>query len=155
TPTPTATTSLTPTVAVCTLRVEASSINLRSGPGTGYNIVTYGYAGDEYVVLARHTSGEWLEIQVRTERVWAATLVGTLSGACDTLPVSTMALKDAPTPPAETGETEIPGGDPGEDGGSTPPPGDDGGGDDGGDDSEEDDHSGKSTDEPDDEGGED
>jgi uncharacterized protein YraI len=138
TATDTLTTIFTTTVGVCTLRVTSSSINLRSGPGTGYNVVTYGYAGDEYTVLARHTTGEWLEVQAKTERAWAATLVGTLSGACDALPISTMPYREAPAaPPA----TLPPGGS-----GSTPSSGNDNGGEDNSNDNGDDDNSGDNDD---------
>jgi len=98
-PTPTATFSPSPTLspaAACTLTVTPTSVNLRSGPGTGYSVVGYGYAGETFAVTARHTSGEWLQVRLVDRDAWVAASLGALSGDCAALPGSTLPLRAAP-----------------------------------------------------------
>ncbi len=141
-PSPTATSSPTPSPrATCTLTITPASVNLRSGPGTGYSIVGYGFAGDVFTVTARHTSELWLQIRRDQGEAWVAASVATLAGDCTTLPVLDTALRDgsgggAPVTPVPGGATAPPGG--GDDhGGDNPDDADNsghGGGDDDGDD---------------------
>jgi hypothetical protein len=77
----------------CLFTVDESSVYLRSGPGTGYGAVGFGYAGDEYPVLAQHTSDLWLLVQADAGEVWVATSVGTLGGDCTGLPISDTPLR--------------------------------------------------------------
>jgi uncharacterized protein YraI len=77
----------------CLFTVNISSVYLRSGPGTGYGAVGFGYAGDEFPVLAQHTSDLWLLVQADSGEVWVATSVGTLSGDCTDLPISDTPLR--------------------------------------------------------------
>lgn len=127
--TPTLTPTLTPSpTPVCRFRVTASSANLRQGPGTGYTAVGFALTGDEFTVLASHTSHAWFEIATEDGNAWVAASVGELTGGCSGLTVS-----DAPLIAGETTEgtspTQAPSSVP------APPPGDDGdddGSDDGG-----------------------
>jgi uncharacterized protein YraI len=81
----------TPTPAPeCRFKVTVSSVNMRSGPGTGYNVLGFAYSGEEFVVLAQHASADWLEIAANGSRAWIATSVGELSSDCAVLPVSDM-----------------------------------------------------------------
>lgn len=134
-PTPTATSSPSPTAtplltsslaAACTLTITPASVNLRSGPGTGYSIVDYGYAGETLTVTARHTSELWLQVKQDERDAWVAASLGTLAGDCATLSISTLPLRAAP----DSG---------GDDGSGGDQPGDSGGDGDGGDDDEGDD----------------
>lgn len=132
TPTPTVTATVSPImtpVRVCTFTVVPASINLRSGPGTGYTVVGYGFAGNIFTVTARHTSDLWFRIERDQGQAWVAASVGTLSGDCTALPTLDTPLREG----TDTGLTVTPA--PG--GGFTPPPGggvsatpDDDGGDD-------------------------
>ncbi len=72
----------------CRFKVTVSSANLRLGPGTGYSILGLAYSGDEYPVLAHHTSGEWFEITTESGSAWIAVSVGELNGDCAALPIS-------------------------------------------------------------------
>ncbi len=156
-PTVTATASFTATLArVCSFTVVPASINLRSGPGTGYSVVGYGFTGEIFTVTARHSSGLWFQIVRPQGEAWVAASVGTLGGDCTTLPVLNTPLREDTGTTATV--TPVPGG-----GGPTPPPGggvsttpdddsgedesDDHGEDDGhGDDSEDDGHGDDSED---------
>lgn len=141
-PSPTATPSPTPSPrATCTLTITPASVNLRSGPGTGYSIVGYGFAGDVFTVTARHTSGLWFQIERDRGQAWVAASVATLAGDCTALPVLDTALRDGSGGGAPI--TPVPGG-------ATAPPGDDDdhGGDDPDDD--DDDDSGRGGDDDDD-----
>jgi hypothetical protein len=128
TPASTPTAFATPDL-VCLFTVEASSVNLRNGPGTGYGVAAYGFAGDQFPVVATHTSGQWLEVTVNAVGVWVSTSVGVLSGDCTGLPVSTISLQDGGTGDPGTGggaATSVPGGA-GDGGGNDNEVGDDGG----------------------------
>jgi hypothetical protein len=96
----------------CLFTVDMSSVYLRSGPGTGYGAVGFGYAGDEFPVLAQHTSDLWLLVQADAGEVWVATSVGALSGDCAGLPVSDTPLRNSATSAPETGDSisPVPGG---------------------------------------------
>jgi len=106
----------TPTLAeACLFTVQSSSINLRSGPGTGYAVVEFGYAGDQYTVIARHASDLWFQVLSGTDERWVAATVGEVDGDCANLPISDRPLRDAPPP--------IPGADDGSAEGYTVTPG--------------------------------
>jgi hypothetical protein len=127
TPASTPTAFATPDL-VCLFTVEASSVNLRNGPGTGYGVAAYGFAGDQFPVVATHTSGQWLEVTVNEVGVWVSVSVGVLSGDCTGLPVSTISLQEGTGDPGTGGgaATSVPGGA-GEGGGNDNEVGDDGG----------------------------
>jgi uncharacterized protein YraI len=85
--------------------VQSNSINLRSGPGTGFSVVGIGYAGEQYMVLSRHTSGLWFQVLFGSEEVWLAASVGSLNGDCLDLSVSDLAIQNAETQIPSPGET--------------------------------------------------
>ncbi len=114
TPTPVPTVFATPDL-VCLFTVEASSVNLRHGPGTGYGVAAYGFSGDQFPVTARHSSGLWFQVTVSGAEVWVSAGVGALSGDCAALPVSTLSLQDGGQPGVTA--TSVPGG--AEDGGGS------------------------------------
>jgi hypothetical protein len=110
-----------PTLQPCQFTVQSSSVNLRSGPGTGYGVVGYGYNGEVYPVLARHMSNQWFTISAAGESVWIAANVGSLTGECSDLEISNEPLLEG----ALTGDAA-------DDDGNGSGSGDDGSGDDGG-----------------------
>lgn len=156
---PTAPTTLTPAptafatpALACLFTVQESSVNLRQGPGTGYGVAAYGFAGDHFPVVATHISGQWFQVTVNGVEVWVSLSVGVLSGDCTGLPVSTISLQDGGTGEPGTGgseSTSIPGGPADDSGGIETEVGDDGGGD-SGDDSDGDDSQDDSGDDGDD-----
>lgn len=103
--------------STCRFTVSASSANLRSGPGTAYTAVGYGYAGDEFPVTAQHTSGLWFQVQADSGKAWIAASVGQLSGDCTSLPVSDAPLMNSAPSVPEPGSGLSP--TPGEDGESS------------------------------------
>jgi hypothetical protein len=73
----------------CEFGVENSSVNLRSGPGTGSPVAGYGFEHDRYPVVATHESGDWLQVQhPALGSVWVAVSVGELRGGCGGLPTT-------------------------------------------------------------------
>ena len=115
-PSPTTTPSLTPPQAAAgTLTITSASVNLRIGPATGYDIVSYGYAGETLTVTARHTSELWLQVKLDERDAWVASSLGTLAGDCTTLSVSTLPLHAAPDSGGDDGSDEVDDGDDGDD----------------------------------------
>ncbi len=85
----------TPIPAVPTINVPvgcaaASStgvtVNLRSGPGTQYVILSPLTAGQAYPVVGRWTGGDWYQLNVSGQPRWAAGSVIRLDGDCSALP---------------------------------------------------------------------
>jgi uncharacterized protein YraI len=87
----------------CQFTVDASSANLRSGPGTGYTGIGYGYAGEEFPVTTQHSSGLWFQVQADSGEAWIAASVGHLGGDCAGLPVSDTPLINSATSTPESG----------------------------------------------------
>lgn len=80
-------TQLTATVAT-----TAGKLNVRSGPGTNYTILTKVNTGDELVVRGRNATGDWLQVQVAgatADTGWVAAQYVTFTGDMNALPVST------------------------------------------------------------------
>jgi len=71
TPTPSTPTPSTPMVVGVNLRVTAGSLNLRSGPGTGYRIVDVMSCGESARVIASPVSG-WWNINYQGTSGWAS-----------------------------------------------------------------------------------
>lgn len=71
--------------SACTFEVESSSANVRSGPGTGNDIVGFAYEDDVFPVLEIDSTGTWIMID---EGQWIAVSTGELKGDCSILPVS-------------------------------------------------------------------
>ncbi|MBZ0274999.1 MAG: hypothetical protein K8I60_02570 [Anaerolineae bacterium] len=83
------------TVASCTATINVSSVNLRSGPGTGYSVMDYGYRSETYPVGGRNPENNWIVIGTDTGSAWVALTGAQLSGACDNLAVYNVPLRDA------------------------------------------------------------
>ena len=71
TPTPSTPTPSTPMVVGVNLRVTAGSLNLRSGPGTGYRIVDVMSCGESARVVASPVNG-WWNINYQGTSGWAS-----------------------------------------------------------------------------------
>jgi uncharacterized protein YraI len=79
-------------------------VNLRSGPGTEFNIITTLAAGDELAASGRNADSTWLLVTYAAGTGWvAADVVQVVSGAPSALPV-------VPTPaiPRTAGPTATP-----------------------------------------------
>ena len=75
----------TPIPAPCTAQVTSPSANIRSGPGTGYSILSVGYKNDIETVGGVNTQGDWLLVQTKTATGWISTQVTTTVGECSHL----------------------------------------------------------------------
>lgn len=73
----------------CQFEVEVNSANLRSGPGTGYDVVGYAFDGDTFAVLQIDSTGAWVQVATDQGEAWIAVSVGELDD-CANLNVSDM-----------------------------------------------------------------
>ncbi len=98
-----ASTSNTPQVTgvstqTCMATVNVASVNLRSGPGTGYTVLDYGFRNEQYPVGGTTPDGSWLVIGDGSTSAWMSATTGTLSGNCGNLAVYNIAPLDASSP---------------------------------------------------------
>jgi len=87
------------TGAACIATVTNSSVNLRSGPGTGYSVSGYGYFNENYAVGGRNPENNWIVVGTDSGSAWMALTGVNLQGACDALTVFNIPLRDAPVAP--------------------------------------------------------
>jgi len=91
-PTPTLSTAIvatTPPPAASVTGAVLNEINIRYGPGTEYDRVGVGRAGDIFEIVAWHTQLPWLQIRYAaspTGLAWVATDLLEIQGDVDTLP---------------------------------------------------------------------
>ena len=83
----------------CVLTVNVSSANLRSGPGTGYSVLDYGFRNETYMVGGTNTEQNWLLIGLPNGSAWVDRTLGTLSGGCNALTVYNIPLRMASSVP--------------------------------------------------------
>jgi hypothetical protein len=77
-----------PEAVSCAATVQ-SGANLRSGPGTGYNIVGGAAAGDDLTLTGRNAAGDWVQFAAESGEAWIfADLVDDLTCAIADLPVT-------------------------------------------------------------------
>ncbi|MEO8393617.1 MAG: SH3 domain-containing protein [Chloroflexota bacterium] len=73
--------------AACSATSNAGgSVNLRSGPGTGYAVLASLPLGQSVPVIAQWTGGGWYEVNANGLIFWVGGSVVSLSGDCTTLP---------------------------------------------------------------------
>lgn len=82
----------------CAAQISASSVNLRSGPGTGYSILGYAYRDQAFTVGGRNPQSNWLVISTPMGSAWMSAANAQLQGACDNLTVFDIPLRDAAAP---------------------------------------------------------
>lgn len=87
------------TGGTCSAVVTGSSVNLRSGPGTGYSVLDYGYLNENYVVGGRNPENNWIVVGTDSGSAWMALTGVNLQGVCDTLTVFNIPLRDAQIAP--------------------------------------------------------
>ena len=83
----------------CTSTITSSSVNFRSGPGTGYSVLGYGYLNESYLVGGHNPEDNWLVVATDTGSAWMARTGASLQGACDALTVFNIPLRDAEIAP--------------------------------------------------------
>ena len=77
--------------SMCQFEIESSSANLRSGPGTGYDIIGFALESQKLEVVQIDATGTWIQIQLANQpQAWIALSVGKLDDcSVDSLEVST------------------------------------------------------------------
>lgn len=79
----------------CTATVSATSLNLRSGPGTGYTILGYAYRGQTFTVGGQNVENNWVVVGTDFGSAWASRSFVQTQGECTQLTVFNIPLKDA------------------------------------------------------------
>jgi uncharacterized protein YraI len=88
-----------PSTPDCTIQIAQSSINLRSGPGTGYSILNYGFRGDKLTVGGTNRRSSWLLVaNAQGSAAWMDGNLGSLNGSCGKLPVYDIPYREASIP---------------------------------------------------------
>ena len=83
----------------CTASVIVSSVNLRSGPGTGYSVTDYGYRDEIFPVGGTNPENNWIVIATDSGSAWVSDSVARLNGECNGLTVFNIPLRDAQPAP--------------------------------------------------------
>ncbi len=92
------TSTVAQTVSNCTVQIASSSVNLRSGPGTGYSILNYGFRNDSLTVGGTNTEGTWLLVGNAQGSAWMDKTLGNLSGDCTNLQAYDIPYREASAP---------------------------------------------------------
>lgn len=92
--TPTANTTASTTAMACNAVVQRSSVNLRSGPGTAYSVLGYGYYNESYLVGGRNPENNWIVVSTDNGSAWMALSNASLQGACENLTVFNVPLRN-------------------------------------------------------------
>lgn len=80
----------------CSATVIVSSVNMRSGPGTGYSVLNYGYRGESYVVGGRNPENNWLLVGTDSgSSAWISQGAAKLNGTCADLMVYNIPYREA------------------------------------------------------------
>ena len=87
-----------PSAPNCTVQISESSINLRSGPGTGYSVLSYGFRGDVLTVGGTNSEDSWLLVGNAQGSAWMDKTLGSLDGVCDNLPIYNIPYREASAP---------------------------------------------------------
>ena len=81
---------------VCNASITVSSVNLRSGPGTGYSIIDYGFYNDVYRVGGTNTADSWVVIGLDNgQSAWMTKGAVNLDGSCNNLAVFDVPYREA------------------------------------------------------------
>ncbi len=79
----------------CNATIAGTSVNLRSGPGTGYNVLGYGYQNESYPVGGTNPEQNWVVVGLPSGSAWVSKTLVNLDGSCDNLAVFNIALRNA------------------------------------------------------------
>ncbi len=104
------TTTSSDSAAPCTGVLNVSSANLRSGPGTGYTILGYGYRDQAFTIGGRNPEDNWLVVSTESGSAWVARSNVQLQGDCNALTTFNIPLQDAQPFPLIITSAEQPGG---------------------------------------------
>jgi uncharacterized protein YraI len=85
--------------SACAVTVNTASVNLRSGPGTGYSVLDYGFRNDQLQVGGRNADGSWLVVgTLDGGSAWMSSETGSLNEDCSALTVYDIPYREAPEP---------------------------------------------------------
>lgn len=79
----------------CTATVAASSVNLRSGPGTGYSVLSSAAHGDSLPVGGVNPEQNWVVVGTSSGSGWVERDLAQLNGDCGQLQVFNIPLRNA------------------------------------------------------------
>ncbi len=83
----------------CTIQINQSSINLRSGPGTGYSILGYAHRADNFLVGGTNVENSWLLVANSDgSGTWMSKELGVLNGNCAQLTIYDIPYREAQPP---------------------------------------------------------
>ena len=82
-------------VNTCNATIAGTSVNLRSGPGTGYNVLGYGYQNETYPVGGTNPQQNWVVVGLPNGSAWVSKGLLNFDGNCDNLAVFNIALRNA------------------------------------------------------------
>lgn len=82
----------------CSAQVAVSSVNLRSGPGTGYSVLNYGFRGDVVTVGGTNPENSWLLVSNPQGSGWMDKTLGNLTGDCTRLQTYNIPYRAASAP---------------------------------------------------------
>jgi uncharacterized protein YraI len=88
----------TSTVSTCTITINASSVNVRSGPGTGYSVLDYAFRGEMLPVGGMSTQSGWVLVGTDTGSGWLTNEVGMFNGDCTSLTAYDIPYREASAP---------------------------------------------------------
>lgn len=87
-------------VSTCTATVAVSSVNMRSGPGTGYTVLNYGYRNQTFLVGGHNPENNWLLVALEDgSTAWVSRTIAQMSGDCSVLTTFNIPLRDAQPAP--------------------------------------------------------
>lgn len=94
---PGAATALTPSGVTAQVILQGSRLNLRSGPGMAYPVVSKAETGSRWAVMGRNATADWVQLRSTTDDalLWAAVTYLQLEGDSTSLPT----IADLPPPP--------------------------------------------------------
>ncbi len=80
----------------CNAEIFVSSVNLRSGPGTGYSVLNYGFFNDVFPVGGTNPTDKWIVVGLPDgDSAWMTKAAANLSGDCSTLSVFDVPYREA------------------------------------------------------------
>lgn len=103
-PAPAASPTIDPNGACTVQSAGAASINVRSGPGTGFGVVAQLPFGSSAPVIGRLADNSWYQVNVSSVIGWVSASVVTLSGNCAGVSV----VAPPPVPPTVSAPTQSP-----------------------------------------------
>lgn len=80
----------------CNASILVSSVNLRSGPGTGYSVIDYGFQTEVYPVGGINAQDNWIVVGLNdSQSAWMTKGAVNLNGSCDNLTVFNVPYREA------------------------------------------------------------